>query len=462
MKDLHNHIFSNTTCISKETMLKYINKQLSKEELHQVETHMLDCELCTDAYEGFAFAENSSMLFAIDNQIDTRAKGGVSRAPIMRNLMVAASILVLVFGTYFTVDYFNTTVNKESNLALNENVKSNQQNQLEAMMLHSTGDVDLELVELRNEKNELEAKDVISEPKMVLAEQIIIEEQAEKMLDDAVEPPVVYASEAFYADEVEDVELEEDALANENMAEVEESVTANKLYVNKDISAEKSEEIIVTSEKQASLKTSKKNLRTSFVGSTPIQADAMGEGMTGKSISTEQELLVIDGYKVVNYLNEYQQAYDAEKEITHEVSSVSARFENKTDKNNAGNARTKNTVEVTYKETLENAIHLYKNKEYRKALGEFDNILAKHSKDVNAQFYAGLCFYHLNQNAAAIKKFNAVIKNKEVAFVEEANWYKALTLIKMRDVTAAKQLLNEISKKEGFYKEKADEQLKGL
>ena len=57
MKELHNHIFSNTTCISKETMLRYINKQLSKTELHDVEKHLLDCELCSDAFTGMQYAE---------------------------------------------------------------------------------------------------------------------------------------------------------------------------------------------------------------------------------------------------------------------------------------------------------------------------------------------------------------------------------------------------------------------
>ena len=85
MKDLHNHIFSNTTCISKETMLKHINKQLSKSELHEVETHMLDCELCSDAYAGLSYAENSSVLFAIDNLIDNHIAGKAVKAPIMRN-----------------------------------------------------------------------------------------------------------------------------------------------------------------------------------------------------------------------------------------------------------------------------------------------------------------------------------------------------------------------------------------
>ena len=124
MKKLHNHIFSNTTCISKETMLRYINKQLSKTELHDVEKHMLDCELCSDAYAGMQYAQNSSMLFAIDNQIDQRVGSGNAKAPIMRNLMVAASVLAIVFGAYFTMNYFNQTINTDSNLAINESEKT--------------------------------------------------------------------------------------------------------------------------------------------------------------------------------------------------------------------------------------------------------------------------------------------------------------------------------------------------
>ena len=94
MKELHNHIFSNTTCISKEIMLRYINKQLTQKELFEVEKHTLDCELCTDAMAGMKYARNSSVLFAIDNEIDQRVRLGKHKAPIMRNLMVAASVLV--------------------------------------------------------------------------------------------------------------------------------------------------------------------------------------------------------------------------------------------------------------------------------------------------------------------------------------------------------------------------------
>ena len=119
MKELHHHIFSNTTCISKESMLKYINKQLSKKELYVIEKHMLDCELCSDAYAGMSFAQNSSMLFALDNSIDKRAGIRKAKTPFFRNFMVAASVLVLFLGAYFTVDYFNKTVRKNGALALN-------------------------------------------------------------------------------------------------------------------------------------------------------------------------------------------------------------------------------------------------------------------------------------------------------------------------------------------------------
>ena len=120
MKELHNHLFSNTTCISKETMLKYINKQLSKKELYEVEKHMLDCELCTDAFEGMKLAENSSILFAIDNKIDLRLRGVGRDSHLMKNLMIAASVLVIVFGSYFTFNFYNNSFLNEDKLALRE------------------------------------------------------------------------------------------------------------------------------------------------------------------------------------------------------------------------------------------------------------------------------------------------------------------------------------------------------
>ena len=85
MKDLHHHIFSKTTCITKETMLKQINKQLSKRDLHEVETHLIDCEFCTEAYEGLIQAKNPSLFFVLDNAIDKRVQTKFIQKPFFQH-----------------------------------------------------------------------------------------------------------------------------------------------------------------------------------------------------------------------------------------------------------------------------------------------------------------------------------------------------------------------------------------
>ncbi|NQX97032.1 MAG: hypothetical protein HRT73_04010, partial [Flavobacteriales bacterium] len=55
-----------------------------------------------------------------------------------------------------------------------------------------------------------------------------------------------------------------------------------------------------------------------------------------------------------------------------------------------------------------------------------------------------------------------VLNNKETEFNPEANWYKVLCLIELKETAEAKKLLKEIVVKNGFYKTKAEAKLKGL
>ena len=119
-------------------------------------------------------------------------------------------------------------------------------------------------------------------------------------------------------------------------------------------------------------------------------------------------------------------------------------------------------VEITYKETLEKAINSYKNQKYTQAIEEFDMILLAHPKEVNGLFYGAMSNYYLNRYDEAKSKFDLVLVNEATQFNEEANWYKALTLIELKETTKAKGLLKEIVETNGFYKTKAKEKLKEL
>ncbi|MEM7037065.1 MAG: tetratricopeptide repeat protein, partial [Bacteroidota bacterium] len=69
------HIFSPTRCLPAEILLKYANDELSKEEIHAVERHLVDCPFCEDALEGMTMAgsENfTAMLDQVNSAIDER------------------------------------------------------------------------------------------------------------------------------------------------------------------------------------------------------------------------------------------------------------------------------------------------------------------------------------------------------------------------------------------------------
>ena len=289
----------------------------------------------------------------------------------------------------------------------------------------------------------------------------MVEDEAQEFVAENIELAPI-AVEPFVS---EDAELEEEMTvqSGNQQKEMEEgSFSSMKYAADEKSSIEKDAVAKSKLSNTSALKKSGKKRRSKNVSSAPVMVDAVMELKSKDNNNADQKLLIIEGYKAVNYLKEYQEVYDDENVKILESNSVSAGYENKLDKENAEKAKEEMTVEVTYRETLEKAIHLYKVKSYRAAISEFDNILAKHPKDVNAQFYSGLCYFHLPQLATALTMFNTVLKNKETEFNEEASWYKALILIEIKNINGAKKLLNNIIEKGGFYKVKAEEKLKEL
>ncbi|NQX97743.1 MAG: hypothetical protein HRT73_07670, partial [Flavobacteriales bacterium] len=319
-------------------MLKFINKQLSKEELHKVETHMLDCELCTDAYEGMAYAENSSMLFAIDSQIDQRVGIRRNKTPIMRNLMLAASVLVIVFGTYFTFSFFNKTVNNGNSLAINEVVEAEQEPLEEGLAENFEENNQRVVIEKEEMKEEVYEKAnrsglVVAEP--ILVEQIIEEDEA------------LFLSDAVADEEVEEIEQEEllEAVTtvisgniSNDFNEPEITTKANKYYGYVAPSVDEKGDILSKkAEKQKNRSKSNKKARFKPVGESSSFVENSTEDSDDELRNQNNEkILIIEDYKVINYLEEYQASYDTENEKSVELNSVSAGFESKLDKDLAG------------------------------------------------------------------------------------------------------------------------------
>ena len=491
MKELHNHIFSNTTCISKETMLRCINKQLSKNELHDVEKHMLDCELCSDAYEGMAFSKNSSFLFAIDNRIDQRVRMGNSRVPIMKSIMMAASVLLIVFGAYFTYDYFNTTL-VDGALAVNQPEKVKEENLLEEVMMdneESNSFQEKPLLEFSKkngvaQNNRAQRETSVANIKVLREMEKTVEvyeSEVEEIAPMAVVDDWVVAEEIITPLEEEvssNIEVEKimelkDELAtagNDNKNKNNFNSTTNPVSKNSDDFGGFAGNGAVLNKESNKRKvgalSGKKNRKRNVKFSEQSSALQYDVGVTVKpetlSDKKESKLLVIHTYKVVDYMTEYQKEYDLKNTNKIATKSVSAGFENKADEDKAKKEEDELFVAISYKETLTKAMSFYKNKKYNEAINQFDIILKEHPNEVNGLFYEGLSNYHLGRFEKAEGKLNQVLTNKKTDFNEEASWYKALILIEIKQTEKAKTLLKTISKQNGFYKTKAIEKLKDL
>lgn len=96
---------------------------------------------------------------------------------------------------------------------------------------------------------------------------------------------------------------------------------------------------------------------------------------------------------------------------------------------------------------------------YADCIHLLDDLLALNPSDVNASFYSGMSYYYLLNDAKAIERFNQVLDSDNNVFHQEAAFYKAECLLRLKQTTEAVALLRRIEKEKGFYSARATELL---
>jgi hypothetical protein len=104
-----NNIFEHTDCISEEKLLKYISNTLSPAEKHEVEKHLIDCELCSDAVEGLQMISDKKKITRITAELNQKIEQRVEKKEVKviflkqyrTPLAVAASVILIVGLVWF-------------------------------------------------------------------------------------------------------------------------------------------------------------------------------------------------------------------------------------------------------------------------------------------------------------------------------------------------------------------------
>lgn len=107
-----------------------------------------------------------------------------------------------------------------------------------------------------------------------------------------------------------------------------------------------------------------------------------------------------------------------------------------------------------------NAFVAYESGDFQTAIDHFESLKTNENLGY-VDFYLAQSYLSLENYDTAINLFNKVIETDTV-FVQEANWYLALTYLKKDDKAAAIERLNTLVKKYDYNKNRANELLEKL
>jgi len=68
------NIFTSSHHFTRDELIRYHHHMMSDHELHLMEKHLVDCELCSDALKGVAELANASLLIDVGKDLHRRAR----------------------------------------------------------------------------------------------------------------------------------------------------------------------------------------------------------------------------------------------------------------------------------------------------------------------------------------------------------------------------------------------------
>jgi len=400
---LNKEIFSETGCINKDILLRYHQGKLRNADKHEVEKHLVDCNLCSDALEGFALITSP---FAFD-EVNERIRNITTEAPSInptKIFAVAASIAIIISLTYFANRQLDDV--KVERIAASEAIMS------EDSLIPETVQEPVSQPPTQNDQQQIELSNQNNKSERAVKEE---------------KPATIYQRQLSA----------EDVLAGtpEKNSEVVASIRANDVPAvaeTQEAAADENEGIFSNS-------------------GAPASAGYISN------------ITYVENRKVIDYSS---LSKDEEKIETKKESSTPSKYQNQQKKAAAEKEAVQTGMEakrsVSYLDLLSEPIALYNKGNYAAAVKQFDELIKLNPGDENARFYKGMSLYYLKDYASAISLLIPLSKINTQPFSEEALFYVAKSHVAKYENEKAISIFRNIVSKNGFYSEKAKSELKKL
>jgi tetratricopeptide (TPR) repeat protein len=110
---------------------------------------------------------------------------------------------------------------------------------------------------------------------------------------------------------------------------------------------------------------------------------------------------------------------------------------------------------VSDDELYSRAIRQYAALQYKSASITFDSVIYKDPGNNAALFFAGMAYMEIKEFQKAAQRFEKIIRNDNSLYVEQAEWYRGLSLLAINDRKNALVHFKNLASSKGYYTSKA-------
>lgn len=516
----HRNIFAHTDCVSEGTLSKYISGKLSPAEKHEVEKHLIDCEMCSDAVEGLNIRSGNN-ISAITSELNEKIQTRISRIDSKKEvkviflrqyrtqLAIAASI-VLVLGLVW---FFRSAVSlNELDSAQTQQIfadkfepppaeKSEEQPNAVNFSGNERTDADGKLTPAAQEP-----RDVLTENKNISDDNIPensleLTTVAEKLVQEDITLPEKetenYQKNKSAETSKENVETKAELKFRdaENAKGEISTVTVTKEAQKKELEKTKSDESkktgraeygqlpkseVTTASGTASAPApsedkSRTLAKNQQLKQTDVREEANGKDVKRAQTDEEGDMLALESGKK----GKDEPSAKKKSKAPQKAAGESYDFKSTTIFNTSTAPQTQNEITLTDSTAAfmtfgtsvsasditgaDSAMMKYDKKDYAGAVVEFEKTLKQNPNDEKALFYSAVSYLSLGQADKALAYFNKIMANKSSKYYDDAQWYSSLAYIKNNDLKNARTNLQLIQNNEkSRYRKQADETLQQI
>lgn len=455
-----NNIFEHTHCVSEEMLVKYLSGTLSTIEKHEIEKHLIDCEMCSDAMEGLRIFSDPKKYFSVTSELNRLIQQKFRKEKETKiiflkqyrtQLAIAASIiLVLGFVWFFREAVLTRELNRSEAEQLfaekfdpppaekDEKIRnsfhfSTEQNQED----ETKGEPSKDPSQIAVNKKAVSPKSV-SENKFIVPEaNVPITEEGTNvpMEEELVNYPKNNNSEV--------IKRTETVLNEESHFE--------PFHANKSEALGKK----IAVKKPANARMQKDEDKVTRGGSETETSGYVFEQKTKESFGKKRS-------KTQRSISDDYSDYKTTLPIS---STVNTRESHNTLNLDSANAFSPMSTAIASggSTSADSGMIKYEHKDYAGAVAAFEKVLEQNPTDEKAIFYGAVSYLSIGQSDKAIAYFNKILANKNSKYYDDAQWYSSLAYIKKNNLKNARSNLIQIRNNEkSRYRKQADEVLRQI